>query len=173
MSMMDVDPSQGPPPDAGGGGGGGGPPPSAGGAPPPGGGPVMAALARQRMAPPISAPGPGDMAGGLMKLKTAVDMLQGALPSLATGSPQHKDVLKAISSLSRHLPQGQPTAGAQQTQLMDLLRSTMRNALMQKLMASKQGGQGGPPGPPDGGGGGAMPPGADQSPPASMPLPGA
>jgi hypothetical protein len=122
------------------------------------------------MSPPISTPGAGDMAGGLMKLKTAVDMLQAALPSLATGSQQHKDAIRAISQLSRHLPQGAPTAGAQQTQLMDLLRSTMRNALLQKLMTQRQG-QGGPPGPPDGGGGGAMP-GQDQPTP-STPLPGA
>lgn len=173
MSMTDVDPSQGPPPGAGGGGppdaGGGGPP--AGPASPPSGGPMLAALARQRMAPPVSSPGQGDMAKGLMMLKSAVDLMQQALPSLGTGSPQHKDAIKAISSLSRHLPQGAPTAGAQQTQLMDMLRSTMRNALLQKLMAQKQGGQGGPPGPMDGGGGGAMP-GQDQPNP-STPLPGA
>lgn len=130
----------------------------------------MAALARQRMSPPVSAPGPGNMAQGLMQLKTAVDLMQAALPNLATGSPQHRDCVRAISSLARHLPQGAPAVGAQQTQLQDLLRSTMRNALMQKIMGQKGGG--GPPGPPDGGGGG-MPPDADQSPPPSTPLPGA
>lgn len=137
---------------------------------------MLAALARQRMAPPVSAPGPGNMAQGLMQLKTAVDMMQAALPNLATGSQQHKDCVKAISSLSRHLPQGAPTAGAQQTQIMDLLKNTVRNALMQRLMLQRQGqggGQGGPPGPPDGGGGGAMPPGSEQSPTPSTPLPGA
>lgn len=128
------------------------------------------------MAPPVSAPGPGNVANGLMMIKTAVDMLQQALPQLAAGSQQHRDVVQAVGRLARHLPQGAPTAGAQQTQLQDLLRSTIRNALMQKLMASKggQGGQGGPPGPPDGGGGGPMPPtdGGDASTP-STPLPGA
>jgi hypothetical protein len=110
------------------------------------------------------------MAQGIMQMKTAVDMLQACLPNLAAGSQQHRDCVNAIGRLAKHLPQGAPTAGTQQTQLMDLLRSTMRNALMQKIM-SQRGGQGGPPGTPDGGGG-ATPPG-DQAPPPSTPLPGA
>ena len=174
MSNTDVDPSMTPPPDAGGGGGPPGGDPSGGGGPPQaGGGPVLAALARQRMAPPVSAPGPGNMGQGLMQMKTAVDMLQSCLPNLSTGSQQHRDCVQAISRLSRHLPQGAPTAGAQQTQLMDLLRSTMRNALMQKMMQQRGGGQGGPPGTPDGGGG-AMPPSPQGDPSVpSTPLPGA
>jgi hypothetical protein len=92
-----------------------------------------------------------------MQLKTAVDMIQAALQSLPAGSQQHKDALKAITALSRHLPQGQPTAGAQQTQLGDLLRQTIRNAVMQRIQMRGQGGGG------DGG---------DQPSP-STPLPGA
>jgi hypothetical protein len=102
------------------------------------------------------------MADGLMRLKTAVDMIQNALPNLPAGSQQHKDALRAVTALSRHLPQGAPTAGVQQTQLGDLLRGTMRNALLQKLMSS-QGGPGGPGGGPAGG----------MSPPQpSTPMPG-
>jgi hypothetical protein len=110
------------------------------------------------------------MAQGLMQIKTAVDMMQSALPNLAPGSQQHKDVLNALNRLSRHLPQGAPTAGVQQTQLGDLLRSTIRNALMQKLMGQK-GAAGAPTGPPQGGGGGDD--GGDQAPPPSTPMPGA
>lgn len=142
--------------------GGGGPPgpPGAGG---PGGGPspVLAALARRQMSPPISVPGQGDMAHGLMQLKSAVDIIQAALPSLASGSQQHRDALRAVQSLSRHLPQGAPTAGVQQTQLGDLLRGTVRNALLQRLM-SQRGGGAGPSA------GGMAPP-----PQPSTPLPGA
>lgn len=98
-------------------------------------------------------------------MKSAVDMLQKALPQLASGSQQHRDALRAITALSRHLPQGAPTAGVQQTQLGDLLRGTVRNALLQKLMGQ----QGGPGGPPGGGGGAGEPP----PPPPSTPLPGA
>lgn len=159
MSDIDTDPSVSPPADPGGAGppdpsGGGG-----GGGPPQGGGPMLAALARRQQQPQVSAPGMGNMAQGIMQVKTAVDMLQAALPSLATGSQQHRDVLRAVSQLSRHLPQGAPTAGVQQTQIQDLLRNTIRNALMQKLM-QKRGGQGGG--------------GQEQQPPTpSTPLPGA
>ena len=165
MSNTDVDPSAGPPPD------GSAPTPPTGpqdpSAPPGGGGPVLAALARSRQGAQVSAPGMGNMAQGLMQLKTAVDMLQTALPNLMAGSQQHKDVLNALSRLTRHLPQGAPTAGVQQTQLMDLLRNTVRNALMQKLMGQRGQPPGGPtPGGPPGGCGG-------EPPATSTPLPGA
>lgn len=124
---------------------------------------ALAALARRGQGPQTSAPGMGNMASGLMSLKTAVDMLQTALPNLPAGSQQHKDTLKALTTLSRHLPQGMPTAGVQQTQIQDLLRNTIRNAIMQRLIGQQgQGGQ-------QGGGPGGMP-----APPApSTPLPGA
>jgi hypothetical protein len=102
---------------------------------------------RQREGPQVSSPGPGNIGQGLMQLKTAVDMIQAALPLLPAGSQQHKDALKAVTSLSRHLPQGQPTAGAQQTQLGDVLRQTIRNALMQRIMQRGSGDGGGQPSP--------------------------
>ena len=83
----------------------------------------------------------------------ALDMLQGALPNLAMGGDVHRDVINAVNRLSRHLPQGIPTAGAQQMGIRDMLRNTQRNALLQRILAMR-GGQGGPPQP-------------------SMPLPGA
>lgn len=90
-------------------------------------------------------------------------MLQQALPGLAQGSPVHRDVLRALQSLSRHMAQGSPTAGVQQTQMKDMLRSLAQNALLAKIMGQQQqgGGQGAPPG--------AMP----QAPMPSTPLPGA
>ena len=103
-----------------------------------------------------------------MTLKNAVDMMQQALQMLPPGSQQHKDCLKAITSISRHLPQGEPTAGAQQTQLGDILRSTIRNAMLQKVAQTR--GIGGSLGVGGGDGGGG---GGDQSaPPPSTPLPG-
>lgn len=151
---------------------GGSPPPSptgpGGDAPPPamGGGPVLAALARRQGAPNPSAQGPGNQAQGLMMLKTGVEMIQQALPHLDTGSPPYRDAVRALTTLSRHLPQGAPVAGVQQTQLMDLLRNTVRNSIMQKIMSQKGGGggpqQAGPPGGPPGG-----------APAPSTPLPGA
>jgi hypothetical protein len=99
----------------------------------------------------------------------AMGMLQQALPGLAPGSPIHRDTLKALQSLSRHVgQQGATTSGVQQTQLQDMLRNTIRNALLQKIMqqqaAAKAGQEGGPAGPTPPGGAAPMP---------STPLPGA
>jgi hypothetical protein len=105
-----------------------------------------------------------------MMLKSAVDMIQQALPNLAAGSQQHRDALQAAQRLSRHLPQGTPTAGVQQTQLSDMLRNTVRNALMQRLMQGQSqnpAGPQGPQGPPSGMAG------IPQPPSPSTPLPGA
>jgi hypothetical protein len=143
--------------------GAGGPPsanPSAPGpsAGPPGmqgGSPVLAALARARGGQSPSAPGQGTMASSLMQVKQAIDMLQQALPGLMTGSEPHTAVITAIRALSRHMPQGAPTAGVQQTGLQDMLRNTLRNALLQRVMAAQGAG----------GAGGATPP--------STPVPGA
>jgi hypothetical protein len=96
-----------------------------------------------------------------MKIKSAIDLLQQSLGGLPAGENSHRDVLNALRQLSRHLPQGSPTVGVQQTQLGDLLRSTMRNAILQKIMGG-QGGGGAP-----GGGQGPQPP------MPSTPLPGA
>jgi hypothetical protein len=98
----------------------------------------------------------------------ALALMQQALPGLQPGSPIHRDALRALNSLSKHVGQGAATAGVQQTQLQDLLRNTVRNALLQKIMGQQaqgqqQGGAGGPP----------EAPGAQaQAPMPSTPLPG-
>lgn len=150
--------------------------PSPGGPPagPPGpqgaGGPVLAALARQRGQAQPTAPGMGNEADALMQLKTAVDMITAALPGLAAGSKPHTQAVNALRQLSRILPQGAPTAGVQQTQVMDLLRGIMRNALMQRIMANRGGAQA-PPGGADAGA--PVGPNEAQAPMPSTPLPGA
>lgn len=139
------------------------PPPTPGNAPP-GGGPVLASLARRQQGPQPSAPGPGDQASSLTMIQNALGMMQQALAGLQPGTPVHRDVLRALQSLSRHMAQGQPTAGVQQTQLQDLLRNVMRNALLSRVMGQQQQGQ-----QDQGGPAGAMP----QAPMPSTPLPGA
>ena len=103
-------------------------------------------MARARQGPQASAPGQGTQANALMQIKSAIDMIQGAIPGLPTGSEIHRDALRAVTQLSRHMPQGIPSAGVQQTQLQNMLRNTMRNALLQRVMAQQGGGPGGPPG---------------------------
>jgi hypothetical protein len=115
----------------------------------------LAALSRSRQGPQVSAPGPGNQADGITQLKSAIDIIQSALPLLGTGTPMHSAALNALRQLTRHVAQGgQAAAGTQQTNLQDLLRATVRNALLQRVMAGQQGGGGGPPGaggPPGGG----------------------
>jgi len=104
---------------------------------PPGGGPMLAALSQQRNMPQVSAPGPGNQADAMMKVKSGVDLITQALPSLGAGTPLYNAALKALRDLSKHLAQGGPTAGVQQTQLQDLLRGTIQRALFSKIMGQR------------------------------------
>ena len=104
----------------------------------------------------------------------ALGLLQQAITGLQVGSPLNRDALRALNSLSRHVGQGgAATAGVQQTQLQDLLRNTVRNALLQRIMGQQAGGPGGQ-GQDAGGPAPGAPPGAmAQAPMPSTPLPGA
>jgi hypothetical protein len=148
-------------------------PQASGGGPPQGGGPVLASIANRQRGPQVSAPGPGDQASSMTMLMQAIGLMQQALPGLAPGTPIQQDALKAVQRLSKHVPQGAPGAGVQRTQLEDLLRNIVKNALLQRIMGQQRPGQGGG----QGGGQGAGPsptPGAmAQAPSPSMPLPGA
>lgn len=147
---------------AGGGEAPSGPGPGAQPPQPAGGGPVLASIARRMQGPQVSAPGPGDQASAMTMVINALGMLQQALPGLQVGTPIHRDVLKGIQSISRHAPQSTPTAGVQATQLQDLLRNVVKNALLQRIMSQQR------PQQPGGVGGG----GSDQ-PGGPSPLPGA
>jgi hypothetical protein len=127
------------------------------------------------MQPPVSTPGPGNMAQGLMMLKQAVDIIHQALPNLEAGSKPHNDATKALTFISRHLPQGAPTAGVQQTQLGDMMRNLSRNPILQKIMQGQgpQQGAGGAGGGGAGGGQQQQQPGMPTQPLPSTPLPGA
>lgn len=155
----------------------GGPPPTpeaGGGGPPQGGGPILAALANRQRGPQVSAPGPGDQANSMTMLMQAIGLMQQALPGLQPGTPIQQDALKAVQRLSKHVPQGAPGAGVQRTQLEDLLRNIVKNALLQRIMGQQRQGQGGPPGGPDQPAGPSPLPGAAaQAPMPATPLPGA
>ena len=124
------------------------------------GGPLLAALQRQLRGPQVSAGGPGNQADGLGKLKIAIDLMQASLAGFEPASPQYRDILRALTSLARHLPQAGNQSGLEQTHLMDLLRKGKQNPIMQALSGLLGGGGGeGPQGP--------------QPPMPSTPLPGA
>ena len=105
-------------------------------------------------------------------IMNAINMLQQAMPGLQPGSQLHRDVVRGVSTLSRHVGQaGQPTAGVQKTQLQDMLRNTIRNALLQQIMTQQGGGKPGDKGAP--GGPSPIPGAMAQAPMPSTPLPGA
>jgi hypothetical protein len=140
-----------------------GPQPPAG--PPGAGGGFLASMARNQMGPQISAPGPGNMADAMTKIQQAIGILQQALPGLPLGQKLHTDVTRSIGNLSRHLG-GQagmgPAAGVQKTSLMDQLRDTIRNQMLQRVLgqqgqARPGAGAGGPAGPQPPGGPPPMP----------------
>ena len=129
-------------------------------------------IARQQMGPPVTAPGPGNMAQGMMLVTQAHGLLTQALGMFPGGSPQWKDIHGSLGRLGRHMAQSAPESGAQQTSLMDLFRNVAKNALLQRIMAqrgsSPGGAGGGRPQP-----GGEPGPGAPGVPQPAMPLPGA
>ena len=151
-----------PPQDAGPGAGGGGGGPQG---PPPGGGPILAMLGRQQTSPPVTAPGPGNMAHGMMLMTQSHGLLSQAMQNFPPNSPQWKDIHRSLGLLAKHMAQEAPGAGAQQTNLLGLIQNVAKNALLQKIMAQKGPGGGPGGGPPPGGGGDVPSP--------STPLPGA
>ena len=118
------------------------------GAPPPGGGGTG----------PVTAGGPlaGSAAQGMAKVKLGLEALQAALPMIPMGSELHTDLMKAVSSITKHLGDkgGEGGGGQQIQQLLEMLRNAkMQGAPPQAGMMP--GGPGGAPPPP---GPGAPPP---------------
>ena len=128
----------------------------------------MAALARGSQKPQVSAPGPGNNADAMNKLLAAVRAIQDAVQGLQPGSPLHRDALKAAQSLSRHLPQGAPTAGVQMTGMRDIMKQIAQSSFLPQILQQLAGGRGGQQG--GDGSAGAQP---NLAPMPSMPLPGA
>jgi hypothetical protein len=103
-------------------------------------------------------------------LMQAIGMMNQALPGLM-GHPAYQDVLKGLQRISRHLPQGSPTAGVQRTQLQDLLQNVIKNALLHRIIGQQQPKPGGSPDQPAGAS--PTPSPMAQAPMPSTPLPGA
>jgi len=136
-------------------------PPEPGMTPPEQGGPILAALQRSAQGPQVSAPGPGNMADSLGKLKIAIDLMQAALQGLPAGSKPHQDTLKSLERLTKHIPQMGASPGLEQTHLIDLLRRGRQNPVLQALSGIM------------GGGGQEQGGGSPQPPMPTTPLPGA
>jgi len=158
---MQGGPPGGPPPDPTGGAGGGAPPP------PQGPGPGLISMARNRMGPQVSAPGPGNQADSMAKVIQAINLLKMAGLGLQPGDKLHTDVYQTINRLSRHLggvAGMAPAAGVQKTMLGDQMKDTIKNMLLSRILGGQQG--------PGGAGGGGPGQGGASPPMPSTPLPG-
>lgn len=89
-------------------------------------------------ADPASPPSgnPGMAADAMSKVREAVHLLELALPNLPTGSDPHKDVLDAISKLSKSVPPTEAVPGVQTTQLLGLTQRAAQQAPLQALARS-------------------------------------
>ena len=62
---------------------------------------------------------PGNTQAALTKIKTAVEMLQQALPAIPMGTPMHADILDVTKKLAKHL--GDDKGGNESNQMQALL----------------------------------------------------
>lgn len=117
--------------------------------------------------PPQVAPGPakvgpaavpqgnqGNTQAALTKIKTAVEMLQQALPAIPMGTPMHADILDVTKKLAKHL--GDDKGGGESNQIQALLAAIKQaqQQAPQNAMAKMMPPQGAPAMP----GAGAPPP---------------
>lgn len=102
----------------------------------------------------------GAAAQGMAKVRLGLEALQAALPMLPMGGDLHADVMKAVSTLSKHLQQGAADQGGGTIQqLLDMIRTAKT--------------QGGPPAAAPPGGGPPTMPGMGAPPPPPAMLQGA
>ena len=87
----------------------------------------------------------GGQAQAMSMVREAVKMLQQALGGLPLGSDPHKDVLKAITSLSKSVPPSSEIPGVQMTQLAGLQKQAGDDAMLQQLAAAMGQGPSAPP----------------------------
>lgn len=87
---------------------------------------------------PMASPqgNPGNALAAISKVKSAVTLLQEALPALPMGSDVHSDILKAVGLIAKH-GESQPTTDQSQiTQLMAMIQklaTQQPNAALQRL----------------------------------------
>ena len=94
-------------------------------------------------------PNKGLEAAGLAKLGLIVRLLESLIPALGSGTEAGKDVLKALTSLSKHVPPGAVSPGIENSALMNLSQQQRQQqpqiAAMRAAMAQQNPGAGAPP----------------------------
>lgn len=111
----------------------------------------------------MPAPNVGLQAAAKAKLVWAVKILEQVLPAFGAGSDEGKDVMKALSSLSRHIGAGAGSPGVEASAMQKMFLESRQDNPMLDAMKQKMGAMpmGAPGGPALGGGSAAAPaPGA-------------
>lgn len=93
----------------------------------------------------------GQQAAGIARLSIAVKVLEETVPLLGVGSEAGKDALKALNTLSKHVPPGSVSPGIEANSAAQIMQRQRQMA--PQIAALRAAGGGGPPG------GGAPPPG--------------
>lgn len=103
-----------------------GQPPAPGGAPP-------AMAAAQSTGSPVAKPqgAQGNVAQAMSLIRNAIEMVQKALPMIPMGSPLHADLVKVISSVSKHMDQGETNKGVDLQSLLQMARQASQQSPVQ------------------------------------------
>lgn len=94
-------------------------------------------------------PNKGFEAAGLQRLGLIIKQLEQLVPMFGSASEPGKAVLDALRSLSKHVPSGSVTPGAERSNIDRMaMQNAQNNSAMQRMKQQQQGGgQGaGPPG---------------------------
>lgn len=75
----------------------------------------------------------GNSAQALSLVRNAVEMMQKALPMIPMGSPLHGDLLKATSTISKHMEQGQGNKGVDVQSLLQMARQASQQSPLAAL----------------------------------------
>ena len=99
-------------------------------------GPLPPSLApAQANAGPVSVPqgSQGNTAQALSLVRNGLEMFQKALPMIPMGAPLHSDILKAVSSVSKHMEQSSQNKGVDVQSLLQMARQSSQASPMDAL----------------------------------------
>lgn len=97
-------------------------------------------------------PNRGLQANAIAQLTHCIRIMEKALPMVGVETEMGKDVMKALTTLSKHIAPGSGSPGVEQNALMQMMMQQKQDQPMQQLMRAQGGGQGQSPAP------GAAPP---------------
>lgn len=97
-------------------------PPIAGTPTPPSPGPIAAPQGNQ-----------GNLVQAMSLVRNGLEMLQKAIPLIPMGSPQHADLLRAVSMISKHMETNEGNKGIDLQSLLQMAREASQQSPVQAL----------------------------------------